>query len=531
MRIKQTSVCLLALAGALCIFFATAPRKPFGDLHSHDPLPIIPQRPSQISAARGVSVRDARSRIRSANSDAAPRSYVKSTSSGLAKFSIPVTFEPNVGQVDGRVQFVGRGKGLTVLLNRKEIAVRVAKSASTQSGSLLLRVAGSTGFRWKGESRLRTESNYFVGNDPKKWHTSVPHFSRAVTASAAPGISMAVYGNDDGVEYDLRVAPGRDVSKLRLTLTGAENLRVNAVGDLLMSVSGNEVRMKKPKVYQTPRTGWQSSGSRRRKSLGARRARKYSPHQTQRTRRIRLGSAEHKPKRPASPCSPKPSPGSETATARSEIPCIGQTGAHRQAPAKVQRKIIEGSYVIEADGSVGFLIGPHDLNATLVVDPSLSVAYGTFLGGSGTDIAASIALDASGKIYVGGTTTSTSFPAALANGLGAADGPAQFFVAKIDPTLTGAKSLLYLTFLGGTGTQAGGLIAVDSSGNVAITGTTTAVDFPQVPATPTSGPTAALQSGDGNGIAKRPGRNRRRFLQRCLCLLGRAVDGPGSRLR
>jgi hypothetical protein len=501
MRIKQTSVYLLALAGTLCVFFAAVPTKPFGDLHSHDSRRIIPQRPSQISAARGVPVREAKSRIRSVNSAAAPPNYAKSMSPDLAKFSIPVTFEPNVGQADDRVQFVGRGKGLTVLLTGKEIVVRVAKSASAENGSLLLRVAGSTGFRWKGESRLGTESNYFVGNDPTKWHTSVPHFSRAATAGVAPGISMAVYGNDNGVEYDLRVAPGRDVSKLRLTLTGAENLRVNAAGDLLMSVSGNEVKMKKPKVYQAPRTGWHSSGSRRRKSLGARRARKYSPHQTQRTRRIRLGSAEHKSKRPAGPCSPKPSPGSETATSRSEIPCIGQTGAHTQTPAKAQRKIIEGSYVIEADGSIGFLIGPHDPNATLVVDPSLSVAYGTFLGGSGTDIAASIALDASGKIYVGGTTTSTSFPAALANGLGAADGPSQFFVARIDPTLTGANSLLYLTFLGGTGTQVGGLIAVDGSGDVAITGTTTAVDFPQFPATSTSGPTTALQSGDGNDVA------------------------------
>jgi len=501
MRIKQTLVCPLALAGTACIFFAAAPLKPPGKLHSYDPLRISPQRPSQNSAPRSVSVRDARSPIRSVNSAAAPRNYAKSMSQDATKFSIPVTFEPNVGQADDKAQFVGRGKGLTVLLSRKEITVRVAKSASVQNGSLVLRVAGSAGFRWKGESRLRTESNYFVGNDPKKWHTSVPHFSRAVTASAAPGIGMAVYGNDDGVEYDLRVAPGRDVSKLRLTLTGAENLRVNAAGDLLMNVSGNEVRMKKPKVYQTPHTGWHSSKSRRKRSLGSRRARKYSPHQTQRTRRIRLGSAEHKPKRPANPCSPKSSRGSQTAAAQNGIPCIGQTGAHAQTPAKIQRRMIEGSYVIEADGSIGFRIGPHDLNATLVVDPSLSVAYGTFLGGSGTDIAASIALDASGEIYVGGTTTSTSFPAALANGLGAADGPAQFFVAKIDPTLTGASSLLFLTFLGGTGTQGGGLIAVDGSGDVAITGTTTAVDFPRVPRTPTSGPTAALQSGDGNDVA------------------------------
>lgn len=125
------------------------------------------------------------------------------------------------------------------------------------------------------------------------------------------------------------------------------------------------------------------------------------------------------------------------------------------------------------------------------------MAYATFLGGSGSDTAESIALDTSGKIYVGGTTTSASFPGAPAKKLGPADGPAEFFVAKIDPTLTGASSLIYLAFFGGSGTQAGGLIAVDPSGDVAITGTTTATDFP---VTDTTVPTSALASGAGNDV-------------------------------
>jgi len=91
MRIKQTLVCPLALAGTACIFFAAAPLKPPGKLHSYDPLRISPQRPSQNSAPRSVSVRDARSPIRSVNSAAAPRNYAKSMSQDATKFSIPVT--------------------------------------------------------------------------------------------------------------------------------------------------------------------------------------------------------------------------------------------------------------------------------------------------------------------------------------------------------------------------------------------------------------------------------------------------------
>ncbi len=57
-----------------------------------------------------------------------------------------------------------------------------------------------------------------------------------------------------------------------------------------------------------------------------------------------------------------------------------------------RRKQIAGGYEPMADGAVGFYVDPHDPGATLVLDPSLSVAYTTFLGGAGADVATSIAL-------------------------------------------------------------------------------------------------------------------------------------------
>ena len=225
MRIKLSVVCLLALAGTAGIFFAArfGPRDP---ARPQCPAQVLPQRRIQNNASRSVAVRDLRLQRDSTKVHGVADSQTVSPTPGVAKFSIPVTFEPNVGQADNNVQFVGRGKGLTVLLTRQEIAVRVATPATAQNGTLVLRVAGNAGFDWKGDAKVRAQSNYFVGNDPKKWHTSVPHFARAETADAAPGVGMAIYGNDEGVEYDLRVAPGGNVSKLRLTLTGAENLRV-----------------------------------------------------------------------------------------------------------------------------------------------------------------------------------------------------------------------------------------------------------------------------------------------------------------
>ncbi len=143
--------------------------------------------------------------------------------------------------------------------------------------------------------------------------------------------------------------------------------------------------------------------------------------------------------------------------------------------------------MLEADGTIGFRVARHDPRATLVIDPTISLSYSSFLGGMGNETANSIATDPTGKIYVAGTTTSpTTFPEGAATQLGPGlpansgtrGGMRQFFVAKIDPTQAGAGSLVYLTFLGGSADQAGGLIAVDDAGDVVITGTTTSADFP-----------------------------------------------------
>jgi hypothetical protein len=102
--------------------------------------------------------------------------------------------------------------------------------------------------------------------------------------------------------------------------------------------------------------------------------------------------------------------------------------------------------------------------------------YSTYLGGSGGDGGRSIAVDDAGNVYVMGTTSSSDFP--LYNALQSKlDGPADAFVTKLDAT---GSSLLYSTFLGGSSYEEGVGIAVDSTGNAYVMGTTTSTDFPIV---------------------------------------------------
>ena len=61
-----------------------------------------------------------------------------------------------------------------------------------------------------GTEPLQGTANYIVGNDPAKWHTSVPTYARVRYASVYPGVDLVYYGNQRQLEYDFVVAPGAD---------------------------------------------------------------------------------------------------------------------------------------------------------------------------------------------------------------------------------------------------------------------------------------------------------------------------------
>jgi hypothetical protein len=113
-----------------------------------------------------------------------------------------------------------------------------------------------------------------------------------------------------------------------------------------------------------------------------------------------------------------------------------------------------------------------------------SLAYSTFLGGSNLDQGNGIAVDGTGIAYITGVAGTGALPFSTASicGNGVAAGPcggtADAFVAKMDATKTGAASLLYFTYFGGSLADTGNGIAVDSSGNAYVTGLTVSTDFP-----------------------------------------------------
>jgi len=158
-------------------------------------------------------------------------------------------------------------------------------------------------------------------------------------------------------------------------------------------------------------------------------------------------------------------------TVRFHKPVIYQpeTASGRASSA---RRYVEGGYVLNSNGRVSFKVADYDKTRPLIIDPMLS--YSTFLGGTGDDKGSGIAVDPSGNAYITGTTASTNFPT-LSPISASLAGKSNAFVAKLNPS---GSALVYSTFLGGNQLDQGNAIAVDSSGDAFVTGSTSSGDFP-----------------------------------------------------
>lgn len=137
------------------------------------------------------------------------------------------------------------------------------------------------------------------------------------------------------------------------------------------------------------------------------------------------------------------------------------------------------------------IFAPATADARSAAALSPRLAYATYLGGASGDPfvepANAIAVDAQGYIYVAGSTTATDFPTVNAIQANKAGGLDDAFIAKFAPD---GQSLVYSTYLGGSGNDQATGIAVDANGNAYVTGSTASSNFPI---------SDALQSTSGGG--------------------------------
>ncbi len=140
---------------------------------------------------------------------------------------------------------------------------------------------------------------------------------------------------------------------------------------------------------------------------------------------------------------------------------------------------VAARFETKSDGSIGFRVASYDRNRTLVIDPLVEPVreFGTYLGGSGDDGAQAVAVDGAGYAYVASWTNSGNFPVTSGAYDTTINGNYDAVVSKISPD---GKTLIYSTYLGGSGYDYASAIVL-RSGNAVVVGDTDSPDFPVTP--------------------------------------------------
>ncbi|OGD09930.1 MAG: hypothetical protein A2Y86_00420 [Candidatus Aminicenantes bacterium RBG_13_62_12] len=164
--------------------------------------------------------------------------------------------------------------------------------------------------------------------------------------------------------------------------------------------------------------------------------------------------------------------------APTEVGEIRQTRPNIYQESNGAREEVGGGFKLLADNRYSFTVGEFNASLPLVIDPALiTLPYSTFLGGASDDRGKDIG-ESGGFLFVCGDTYSSDFPVTT----GAYDtvyNNREAFVAKLDPGQTGASSLVWCTFLGGSEGEDGNGIYADNSGPF-VCGTSYSDDFPLV---------------------------------------------------
>jgi hypothetical protein len=391
---------------------------------------------------------------------------------------LPLDFEANRGQSDPQVRFLARGPGYTLFLTATEAVMVLPKpvtppataettpagSSAPEASVLRMQLVGANpSAAIAGQQELPGKSNYFKGNDSAKWVTNVPHFSRVTYQGVYPGVDLVYYGSGQRqLEYDWVVAPGANPSVIRLAYQGAEGLRLDEQGNLVVQTASGEMVQHAPLLYQEVNGVRQNIAGRFVLDAGQ--------------VGVAIGAYDASRTLVVDPT-------------LSYSTYLGGTGTDQANGIGIDSA--GNTYIAGRTTSTNFPTanalyntyqgGPVEAFVSKLSADGQTLLYSTYLGGStgggsGANVANGIAVDAAGNAYVTGNTQSQDFPTfhAFQANLGRING-SNAFLTKLS---TDGSALLYSSYLGGTGGDVGKAIAVDSNGRAYVTGSTTSSDFP-----------------------------------------------------
>jgi hypothetical protein len=467
---------------------------------------------------------------------------------------LPLYFERNDGQAGRDTRFLSRTAGFTLLLNDNETVFSLvrgphagaagSKAASGEVAAAVVR-ARLDGARHApaivGEAQTDGHSNYFIGNDASHWHRDVPQFGRVRYQGVYPGVDVVYYGNQHQLEYDFVLAPGADARPIRLSYHGAESLRLDDKGSLVIATPLGDMVQHAPVAYQT------IDGVRR--TVAAR----FQLDQRSNAVSFALADYDHSRALVIDPV-------------LTYAAVAGDAGDYISGIAVDSSGVVYISSIAYGDSlnatagtfqtsNKGTGYGTNVFVTAFTPGTTANVKFATFLGGSAScrpnatalpcaqqsdesdpkDFPTGLAIDGAGKVYLTGAASSSDFPLlhpVQGSNKAYATGGTNAFVSVLSAS---GNQLVYSTYLGGSGSgDMGKAIAVytdpsDLSTHAYVAGFTGSSDLSASP-----GVVQGSQAGQGDAFVARFSAG---GVQEFLTLLGGsgydsasgiAVDGTGA---
>lgn len=313
------------------------------------------------------------------------------------------------------------------------------------------------------EEQREAVQHFYLGDDPERWRSGLATFGRARLQGLQHGVDLVLRLEEGHLEYDFDLHAGVDVANLAIEVRGAERLRLTERGELVLETALGEVVQSAPRTFarddngelqpvesevillDETRFGFRVNGHDGQRALTIDPGLEWSSF---------LGASE----------ADMPNEVELDALGRAVV--AGMT-------AGFEFPVSPGAYDI-------VLKGTSDVFVTCFAHGGTGYVWSTFLGGSDGESLASLLIEPSRQLVLGGETRSSDFPTTAGVIDSSHNGLSDVFVTRLERD---GSALLTSTLLGTNGIDTLGSMERLPNGDLAFGGATNSGSFPSTPGT------------------------------------------------
>lgn len=371
---------------------------------------------------------------------------------------IPFAFAENRGQSDPSVRYIGTGSEFKAWFKDYGVVLRHGRTAVKivfERGGVGARKRAATAERVeiRADHPIGARANYLFGSDPRHWQTDLQLFGSIHYSGIWPGVELTYKAEHGGLKAEYVAAPGADVDQILLRFD--LETRIQSDGTLQIHGPSGDFVEERPFFYQT---------------IGGERQEVAGGFQKLSSGYIGFRTADYDRSQPLIIDPSILVSGYFGGNSEDNITALGIDSVNNIVTAGWT----SSNNLPTSHGAQARYGGSVDAFVASFLPNGGGLNYCTYLGGSGEDQALGLAVDSARNVYITGWTSSTNFPVkgAFQTRL---SGTRDAFVTKLNAT---GNALVYSTYLGGAGVDAGYAIALSTTGSAAVVGDTTSTNFP-----------------------------------------------------